>query len=68
MELWLESWYDAADHALSISETTDVSFIGSGGGVVRRPSDSAEAFRAAADFPAEWGGILHHRKGNIRVV
>ena len=61
MELWLEvragmngaSWYDAAHHAISISGATDVSFIFSGG-VVQRPSGSAEVFRAAADFPAEW--------------
>ena len=61
MDLWLEvrarmngaSWYDVAHHTLSISATTDVSFIGMGG-VVRRPSGLAEVFRTAAEFPPEW--------------
>lgn len=49
---WTSS-YDTAHHALSISGTTYVSFMGSGG-VVQRPSVAAEVFRAATDFHAEW--------------
>ena len=51
MNSW--SWYDDAQHPLSITGATESSFS-SWAGVVRGIPYSGEVFQAAADFSAEW--------------